>query len=201
VPSLLERGRLRRSWPGFVAALLGGRVRLAEVEQELDAQVRRALDAGLTIDHVDGHQHLHVLPGALERVVRVCERHGIRAMRLPLDPGTGPARLAGEAKRLVVAALAWRARDRLPPWLRTPDSCLGVAASGRLDRRTLLRILDRLPPGTSELMCHPGARSGMVPEDPGWVSAWEAELRALTDPRLPRELADRGIKLSRFADL
>src|SRR5262245_22573007 len=46
VPTLVEDdGRFRRSWKPFIAACLGGRVSLADIERELTAQVERVLAA------------------------------------------------------------------------------------------------------------------------------------------------------------
>jgi predicted glycoside hydrolase/deacetylase ChbG (UPF0249 family) len=37
----------------------------------------------------------------------------------------------------------------------TTDGCVGVAATGTLNEITLRALLDRLPDGTFELVCHP----------------------------------------------
>ncbi len=200
VPSLLEGGRLVPSWTRFVQRFLAGQVRLEEVELELSAQVERVLGFGVTIDHVDGHQHLHVFPGVLDRVLRVCERHRIWAMRLPAEPA-GHADAAGELKRAAVSVFARGARARLPGWMRVPDTFSGVAQSGRLDEASVLAWLARLSPGTHELGCHPGKGSGVVPADPGWRAAWSQELAALTSPRLRAEVDRRGFGLIRFSAL
>jgi predicted glycoside hydrolase/deacetylase ChbG (UPF0249 family) len=44
---------------------LRGRVSIAEVRRELDEQIRRVRAAGIAISHLDGHQHVHVLPGIM----------------------------------------------------------------------------------------------------------------------------------------
>lgn len=200
VPSLLEGGRLVSSWTRFVQRFLAGQVRLDEVELELSAQVERVQDFGVTVDHVDGHQHLHVFPGVLDRVLRVCERHRIWAMRVPAEPA-GHADPAGELKRAAVSVFARGARSRLPGWMRVPDTFTGVAQSGRLDEASMLRWLARLPFGTHELGCHPGKGSGVVPADPGWRAAWSEELAALTSPRLRAEVERRGFGVVRFSEL
>lgn len=201
VPTLLERRRLRRSWTAFVRDSFAGRVCLDEVERELDAQVLRATAAGLPIDHLDGHQHLHVLPGVLQRVVAVGERHGIRAMRLPAEAMGESASLSREVKRSLISALSMGARHQLPGWMRTPGSFHGVAGGGMLDRAALLQLLSGLGEGTHEIGCHPGARDDRVPEDPSWRYAWVRELAALTDPDVRAMVQQRGIELIRFSDL
>ena len=39
---------------------------MGEVYKELDAQIKRVLHAGLTVTHLDSHQHIHMLPGIFD---------------------------------------------------------------------------------------------------------------------------------------
>src|SRR5262245_57707377 len=49
IPTLVGRdGRLRRSWRSFVIDCLRGRVSLVEAERELDAQIERTFEAGVS---------------------------------------------------------------------------------------------------------------------------------------------------------
>lgn len=62
----------------------------------------------------------------------------------------------------------------------------------------LLSVLRSLPPGATELICHPGhADDANGPYD----AEREVELRVLRDPRVRREVQGRGIRLTRFPDL
>jgi predicted glycoside hydrolase/deacetylase ChbG (UPF0249 family) len=64
----------------------------------------------------------------------------------------------------------------------------------------LLAIFDRLPDGTTELSCHPGGDdlSDVVSM---YVAERAIERAVLCDPRVPTELAARGIELRSFATL
>src|SRR5687767_273645 len=63
-PSLLSpTGGLRRRPAEAALAWARGAMVPAEVDRELEAQVRRALDAGLPLDHLDTAEHLGFLPG------------------------------------------------------------------------------------------------------------------------------------------
>src|SRR5262245_60514883 len=64
IPSLVDsRGALHltpgRLWAGIVKR----KVSLSDVERELLAQVRKVIRAGISPTHLDGHKHVHVLPG------------------------------------------------------------------------------------------------------------------------------------------
>ena len=50
-----------------------GHVDPQEVERETVAQWRRLAQFGATIDHVDGHNHVHVLPGILDGMLKALE--------------------------------------------------------------------------------------------------------------------------------
>jgi predicted glycoside hydrolase/deacetylase ChbG (UPF0249 family) len=47
----------------LLAKQLRGRISLTEARVELEAQLKRVRDAGVVVSHIDGHQHVHVLPG------------------------------------------------------------------------------------------------------------------------------------------
>src|SRR5580698_9409448 len=48
------------------------------VYEELSAQVRKILDAGLRPTHLDTHKHTHLLPPVLDAVARISEEFKIR---------------------------------------------------------------------------------------------------------------------------
>jgi predicted glycoside hydrolase/deacetylase ChbG (UPF0249 family) len=131
VPSVAPGGRLRGSWADFTKAWLSGAVRRGEVEVELASQLQRARELGVTVDHLDGHQHLHLLPGIRPVVEALAARE-----RLPLRwpdalPRVKWLRAPGPAvKAAVLAVLA-----RVPPW-SAPGvrrvSAGGVFEAGRL---------------------------------------------------------------------
>ena len=66
----------------------------AAVAEELQAQVTRCRTFGLPLAHADTHQHVHEEWGILPVVIDVCQREGIRQIRIARNCGTssGPAR-------------------------------------------------------------------------------------------------------------
>ena len=65
-----------------------GRIRIYD---ELQAQVRRILDAGLEPTHLDTHKHTHLLPPVLEAVAQLSEEFKIPWVRRPFDFPLTPA--------------------------------------------------------------------------------------------------------------
>ena len=62
----------------------------------------------------------------------------------------------------------------------------------------LLQLLATLPPGITELGCHPGYPDGL---DSVYAQERQLELATLTDPRVRQTLADLGIMLCSFTTL
>lgn len=195
---LAPGGRFRKNWAEFSAAWLSRLIPPEEVVLEFRAQVRRARELGASIDHLDTHQHLHLLPGmtSLVEVLAAELRVPLRwpnerpSARWVLNPGAA-------AKTALLSALAGLKQAR--GITRVP--ALGVFESGRLNERRLLRLIDRLTPGDHELVTHPGLNPDVVPQDPAWRYGWEAELTAVLSPRVKNAIAAKGVRLVSYAEL
>jgi hopanoid biosynthesis associated protein HpnK len=202
VPTLVgPEGRFAAHATELAGRQLAGRVSLREVKIELDAQIRRVRGAGLTVTHLDGHQHVHVLPGIARVVAELAAEHGIAAARYPAERVRGyMLRDVAGIKRLAeqgAVALCSAASPR--QGLRRSDDFVGFYFGGRLDETNLNTVLDDLPHGrTVELMCHPG-QADMHAD--GWRYAWADELAALTSPRIRERLTARGVQLISYRDL
>jgi predicted glycoside hydrolase/deacetylase ChbG (UPF0249 family) len=175
---------------------LRGLVAMSEVRSELDAQIRRVRSAGIAINHLDGHQHVHVLPGISRVVAELAAAHGISAVRYPAERVRGyMLRSVKHAPRVMEqAALNMFCASSPLARLRRSDEFVGFYFGGRLDEANLETVISGLPTrGTVELMCHPGDE-GMRPTD-DWHYAWAAERDALISPRIRELLLARGMQL------
>ena len=207
VSSLLdEAGDFYGSYPLFIKRFLRGKIRLAEVERELAAQIDRVRMAGIQPSHLDSHQHLHVLPGIGGLVLDLARRFSIRAIRIPAEPvafiGATPAtvgRLVGRGGLTMLANLF--RQHAAAAGIRTSDHFFGMLAGGQLTEPALLAILRRLPPGDSELMTHPGFADESLADAFRWDYQWDAERQALTAPAVRALLVERQIRLISFREL
>ncbi|NRD54937.1 ChbG/HpnK family deacetylase [Corallococcus exiguus] len=200
VRTVAPGGRLRGNWAEFAKAWMTGRVRREELERELSAQLARARELGARVDHLDGHQHLHLLPGVRSVVEGIAAREGLPLRWPDALPRVSWLRAPGPALKTTVLAVLARTAPRARPGVRRV-SAGGVFEAGRLDESALLAVLDSLPAGDFELGCHPGEGAPHVPEDPAWTYGWEAELAALTSPRVKAKLVERGITLANYGAL
>jgi predicted glycoside hydrolase/deacetylase ChbG (UPF0249 family) len=195
-------GRFHPHLVQFAARHARGKISLSAVEAELDAQVQKVFAAGLAVTHLDGHQHVHVLPGIARVVAALGERYGV-AVRYPAERVRSYMLRNWRAARRVAEQVALGAVCAVSPLRRRKriDEFFGFYFGGRLDETNLATVVLRLRPGrTAELMCHPGA------EDPGtryahWRYAWTAERDALMSPRIKALLAERNVRLISYRDL
>ena len=82
------------------------------------------------------------------------------------------------------------------------DGTVGIAVTGLLDQQKLLRILEALPDGTWELVCHPGySDSDLQAAGTRLTQSREIELAALTSVDTKKALARCHIELISYADL
>jgi predicted glycoside hydrolase/deacetylase ChbG (UPF0249 family) len=140
----------------------------AEVEGQLGA-FRRLTGSDPT--HLDSHQHVHRNEPVHSVLLRLARNLGV-----PLRGCTPAVAYCGDF---------YGQTHRGEP---CPDAITADA---------LVRLLADLPPGVTELGCHPGYGGG-----PGSMYDAEraAEVRALCDPRVRAAVADGGIGLVSFRD-
>lgn len=192
IPSLVgPDGRLHAKYPAFAARYALGRIRTADLETELRAQVERLLATGLRVVHLNSHQHLHLLPRVLEVVLKLAAEHGIPAVRIPNEPAAGLSPRGLQIRAL--NALGRRAKGG------RVGRTVGVLVAGHLTAATLRRALDQVE-GWTELVCHPGLGGAELAREYDWGYGWDEETEALRDPALPGLLLEKGISLTSFRE-
>ena len=180
----------------------------AQLRREVEAQLEAFAATGLRLAHVDGHLNMHLHPMVLPLLIELAPRFGIRAMRLTRE-AIGPAlrydrrhmlRKVGEG--LVFRALSAWATPRLrAAGIASADRIFGLHQTGHLDARYLTALLPSLPPGTSEVYCHPadGTPAVLARYQPGYDHS--GELAALVDPRVREAIRAAGVTLVSYRDL
>jgi predicted glycoside hydrolase/deacetylase ChbG (UPF0249 family) len=102
-----------------------------------------------------------------------------------------------------VSALAKSFRKKLEQTgLLYPTHFYGLSQTGFLDASAIRRILENLPPGTSELMCHPGYRDVEL-ERTGTrlLTQREIEIHGLTATSVTNLAAAGGIRLCNYRNI
>ena len=213
LPSLTDGSpRFRSSLKQFALAATRGQIAADEIQREVETQIRKLQSCGVTITHVDSHKHTHMFPCVLRPMLRAAKACGIRAVRNPFEPlKSWPAgmvlgspglwlRLAGVMGFQIFAAEFRRALKE--EGMVSTDGTVGIAVTGMLDQKRLLRILEALPEGTWELVCHPGySDPDLQAAGTRLTQSREVELSALTSAETKKALARRQIDLISYADL
>ena len=160
IPHLVGTDGKFHRMSGLTLRLLSGSVPAAEIERECSAQLEKLLRAGIRLSHVDTHQHMQIHPRAAAAVAGAARRCSIGWIRRPFEncrlaESNGPRlrRIAG----WLVNFLAPRfERQMTAQGLRMPDFFTGFGLTGCWTPRAMEETLALLPPGITELMCHPG---------------------------------------------
>jgi hopanoid biosynthesis associated protein HpnK len=180
-----------------------------EIEAEATAQIRKLCAAGIPVTHLDTHKHTHIFPRVLEALVRAARNCGIRAIRNPFGPlgmmhvVNRPALWMRWFKVAALQGLAEKFRDLVKSaGMVTPDGTVGIVSTGVLDERLFRSIIERLPEGTWELVCHPGYNDADLRGIRTRLrDSRERELRILT-AGASRDLIVRcGVELISYRDL
>jgi hopanoid biosynthesis associated protein HpnK len=215
VPSLVNDSGEFEGGPDALLLKIATRgLSMGEVEIEWGAQIAKARDAGIEPTHLDGHKHVHMLPGLFEIALRLAKRHGIGAIRVSHEASSLRAALSiGERRAAVVLkqgvqarGLKLLARDAREQAKRaavsTADYFCGIAQTGELSKEGVARLLRSLPEGTTELMCHPGyADDALRKTSTRLQGSRQKEVEILTDKEIRNLVASQGIRLIDYAFL
>jgi chitin disaccharide deacetylase len=198
----------KRAFPATVSQLMVALVkRELRVYDELAAQVRRIVAAGVQPTHLDTHKHTHLAPPVLDAVARIAEEFGVRWVRRPFDfPLNAMRGAVPRMTRLTSDALGLM-RRRFHRVLtrhgcRTTDHFAGFQITGRFRTAELVELMGAIPEGSTELMVHPGhCGEALRAARTRLKESREAELEALVAPEVRAAMARHGIELVNYAGL
>lgn len=175
IPSLLDAHGAQPAKPEVL-----GRPRPEEIAAEVEAQFAKFIEIfGRRPTHLDSHHHSHRLPDVFEAVRALALREGL------------PVRNAGG---FMGAALK-------KAGLRTNDAFEEGFFDEGVTLANLLHIIENLPEGTTEMMCHPAHADAELAATSSYAAVRVLELAALCEPSVKSALARAGVSLIRFSDL
>ena len=179
-----------------------------QLEAEIRAQFQKFQEMGLKLDHVNSHNHMHLHPTVLGLILKVGRDYGLAAVRLPYEPAIRSWRASRKALsgRLAAQVLLtpWTAllRYRLQrAGVSSNKFVFGMFDSGSMKTERVLRILEELPQGVSEIYFHPATRK--CPEIQRTMPEYchVDELAALTSASVKEAFATHGIERIAFSDI
>lgn len=176
-----------------------------QLAAEIEGQIIRFRDTGLPLSHIDGHLNIHMHPTVFDILTELMPKYGIESFRLSrerlgVDLGLSPRRYPGKVvDALIFDLLARRCR----PELDRLGICYalevkGLLNSGRMTEEYLLKSLDAIQDGVTEIYFHPGCLpdAELTRRMPDYCH--EGELAALTSETVRQKLVTAGIMLRNY---
>jgi predicted glycoside hydrolase/deacetylase ChbG (UPF0249 family) len=196
VPSLLRADWRLASAQAVHLRLLSGRLRLDEVEREWAAQIDRYVSIAGRPSHLDTHLHMHAHRDLYPIIMRLAARYGIAGVRCAL------AGYLLQVPRLSLAPVLLRRPSRSAAAVCHTDRFTVLTALGWVrSARPLRALLHALPPGITELVCHPGhVDDDLLRLDP-LTGQRERDWLQLARPSFLETLHREGIRLVSWAAL
>jgi chitin disaccharide deacetylase len=179
-----------------------------QIESEIRAQFDAFGDTGLSLDHVNAHNHFHLHPTVFNLLLKVGRDYGLKSVRFPNEPPVVSWRCSKKglgsklANHLFLAPWMCLMKKRLlNAHLRFNDFIFGMANSGAMTMDLVLQFLGYLPEGVTEIYFHPSKRR--CPQIDRTMPDYrhEEEFDALVSTRLREEFQTLSIQRIAFSDL
>lgn len=203
-----QPAEFRKSLNKFIGAALIGRLKADEIEAEATAQIRKLQSSGIEVTHFDSHKHTHLFPQVLRPLLRAAKACGVRAVRNPFGPirfqriASHPRLWKRYGQVKVLCLFARRFRETIEKaGLKTPDGTVGIIGTGVLNEDLLKAIVNDLPLGTWEFVCHPGYNDAELQNVRTRLKESRFhELQVLTSPGTRELIVNSGIELISYQD-
>src|SRR5215216_1453104 len=167
-------------------------IQMDEVRKEWRAQIEAFIQAaGRKPTHLDSHHHSSYFSPALFHGMLELAKEYECAIRFPF---THVSRELEETNKQVPALV-----EQFNP--RNPDVFFVNFYDETATKEQLLKIIENVGDGTSELMCHPGHVDDAFAKESVYNFQRQRELQILTDPAIRQAIESQNIKLITFADL
>jgi hopanoid biosynthesis associated protein HpnK len=176
-----------------------------QLKREIEAQIMRVLDAGIVLSHIDGHLNMHLHPTVFRILAELMPRYGITTFRLARERlghnlRFDRERIFGKAlERLIFGFLTEHARPELDRMgIKYASEVKGVLNSGRMTEDYILKIIDGVQEGLTEIYFHPGILpdaeiSRRMPD-----YRHQEELAAITSPLVRQRLQELQIQVQNY---
>lgn len=172
-----------------------------QLEREIEAQIVRFMDTGLPLSHIDGHLNIHMHPTVFDILCRLMPRYGISTFRVSRERLRNELQLSsgnffGKAiDAFIFGRLALRCMTALKlRRISFSNEVKGLLNSGRMTEDYLLKALDRLQDGLTEIYLHPADADN--PQMPDYRQI--EEMTALSSQALRTKIRNIGITLCNY---
>jgi len=172
-----------------------------QIELEIVAQIEKFLGTGIPLTHIDGHLNIHMHPTVFSILCRLMPKYGISTFRLTrerlgIERQISSGRTLGKAvDAFIFGKLAKRCLPELiMRRISFADEVKGTLNSGRITEDYLLKCLENLQDGLTEIYLHPADADN--PQTPDYRHV--EEMTALSSRKVLEKLKSRGITLCNY---
>jgi len=176
-----------------------------QLKREIEAQIVKVIDAGVSLSHIDGHLNIHMHPTVFRILAELMPVHGITSFRLSNERLAHNLRfdrerlLGKSVESFIFNSLSDNCRPTLDQLgIKHAGEVKGLFNSGRMTSEYILNVLDDLHEGLTEFYFHPG----ILPDEeisrkmPDYRH--QEELAAITDPAVKQKIDSLGITLVNY---
>ncbi|HEY1736596.1 MAG TPA: ChbG/HpnK family deacetylase [Methylovirgula sp.] len=208
MPKLAPTGTLP-TLADLLALARSGRLEEDDIGREIAEEIVAQLYAfgvafGRFPDFIDGHHHVHVLPGIRKALFGVLQKKGLRGQLWLRDPGDHPWRILrrqiGIKKALEASQLARHFVEEAHTYGFAVNEGFSGYSAG-IEGRDYADDFESylIAPGPAHLiMCHPGHVDDDLVQLDSRTKSREAELAFLLSPRFDEMLDQHGAALGRL---
>ncbi len=177
--------KLPKNHKTFFIKYVLGMIKKDEIINELEAQIQKILGAGIKLQFINSHQHLHLLPGIMDVTISLAKKYKIPYIRIVNEPLKSKGGLFRKAQLIFLNFLSLMAKKKISrAGLRCNDFLVGFINAGNLnfdDVNLAKKLQSKYSNKFIELGCHPGFESQELVEKYGyWRYHWRQEIEALS---------------------
>jgi chitin disaccharide deacetylase len=203
---ILRDGQFIDSYRNLFMNIYRGRIKREDLEYEIECQIAKIEKNGLRINHINGHQHILMLPSLLKTIFSLMKKHEIPFLRVPAEIiKVSSLRSHKGWAFLVLGVLSKYAKFRLNlagSTLRTSTCFHGLAFSERMSLKDLMGVLKSVKPGITEIQCHPGYwDKDFLPAYCQGPFMRDQELEVLKSIEVINGIAEKNIRLTGYGKL
>jgi len=201
IPSLIfYQGNFAQGYLQFALRYFLGGIDIRQVEYEWERQREKL--GGTNLDHLDSHQHLHLLPALFNLVLKLADKWGIKFVRIPRENILLPIKQAEIMTSRTLNLFCRKAEKKLQNTkIGSSDNFFGSSFSGKMVKPVWSALWENIPPGLTEIMCHPGYEEAETRRRYGWSNDWQGELAALTDPEVTAAAVKCNIVFTNYSEI
>ena len=182
-----------------------------QIEKECEAQIKKFLETGLSLDHIDSHNHLHIHPTIANIVIKLAKKYSIPAVRLPLPvnkllmnviPAKAGIQISARLQLMVMLPSTLLLRRKLRrSHIKYNDVIFGLSETGAMVEEAWKKIIPQIKEGVTEVYTHPALLTTGILKETMPDYQHQKELSALMSPQIRDQLSKAGIELTSFSAL